>query len=483
LLLLFIALFAPSPNACAEEPSPAAATAQSPLTGLVELRYLRCRSGAPIPVVWKLEWNGQTIVEGNLDYEIEDGNQLLGHFRVSDVVLSPGKNVFNAMLPPLSVFKSSVPITLRARFLSGTGTLKLAEQSLRVPSRFVQWFNLGIVSGASGHPSREESRLFESISLERLLPPTDVRDRSTTVALDLQTSALPNDPLTLCNFDVVVLLPAALVELRDDQAAALRKWVTAGGSLCVVAGGGLTPRHAALINDLLAESAGHEAFVVDARGYLAPGEGVAGEIISARKGLGRVVMLRQALLQTLNPDTKEWLAAADFLMKVRREQVKRPTRPPAAKLPAANLSAGNSPATPPARRGRQSPGPAPQATSPGAGRSPKSSGLRPRSTVPTPQPRFQNPPPAVQFVPGGVPAISGGQWGSAALRMRYDPASLMRSELSPPPLATLDGLLQILMPRDVQVVPLGIIAAILAAYVVTIGPVDYFVLGFCGCGG
>jgi len=59
----------------------------------------------------------------------------------------------------------------------------------------------------------------------------------------------------------------------------------------------------------------------------------------------------------------------------------------------------------------------------------------------------------------------------------------MRSELSPPAFAAMDGLLQILMPRDVQVVPLGIIAAILAAYVVTIGPVDYFVLGFCGCGG
>jgi hypothetical protein len=34
------------------------------------------------------------------------------------------------------------------------------------------------------------------------------------------------------------------------------------------------------------------------------------------------------------------------------------------------------------------------------------------------------------------------------------------------------------MPRDVQVVPLGMIAAILTAYVVMIGPVDYFCLGF-----
>ena len=267
LLLLFIPLLAAVRSACAEEP------AASPLTGLVELRYLRCRSGAPIPIVWNFEWNEQAIAEGHLDYEIDDGGRLLGRFRLTDVVLSPGKNVFNAMLPALTVFRSSTPINIRARFISGTRTFELAEQSLRVPSQFVQWFNVGVASGATGAPSREESRLFERISLEQFLPPTDDRDRSTTVLLDIQTSALPTDPLTLCNFDVVVLLPAALVELRDDQAAALRKWVTAGGSLCVVAGGGLTPRHAALINELLAESAGHEAFIVDARGFLAPGEG------------------------------------------------------------------------------------------------------------------------------------------------------------------------------------------------------------------
>jgi hypothetical protein len=474
LLLIFMPFLALAlPNARAEEPSPAASSAQSPLTGMVELRYLRCRSGAPIPIVWNMEWNGQTIVEGNLDFEVEDGNQLLGHFRVSDIVLAPGKNVFNAMLPPLSVFKSSVPITIRARFVSRTGTLELAEQSLRVPSRFVQWFNVGVVSGATAHPSREESRLLESISLERHLPPTDVLDRSTTVALEFQTSALPNDPLTLCNFDVVVLLPAALAELRDDQAAALRKWVIAGGSLCVVPGGGLTPRHAALIDDLLAESAGHEAFVVDGRGYLAPGEGVAGEIISARKGLGRIVMLRQALLQTLKPDAKEWLAAADFLMKVRREEVKRPIELPNLNWPFNTRS----PATF-VRPGRPSAGPAPQANSSGGTRPRNPSGSPSKSTVASPQPRLQTPQSTLQVVPGGNPSNPNGQWSVVAARRLYDPTAQMRSELSPPAFATMDGLLQILMPRDVQVVPLGMIAAILAAYVVMIGPVDYFFLGF-----
>ncbi len=116
-----------------------------------------------------------------------------------------------------------------------------------------------------------------------------------------------------------MLLPAALSEIRDDQAEALRKWVTAGGSLCVIAGGGLAPRHSRLLSEFLSEATGQEAFVVDSHGYLAPGEEFTGEIVLARKGLGRVVVLRTALFKELKPDAKEWIAAAKFLMKARRE--------------------------------------------------------------------------------------------------------------------------------------------------------------------
>ncbi len=71
----------------------AAESVRSQLTGKIDLRFQRCRSGAPIPVVWEIEWNEQTVAQGALDFEIEDGNELLGTFHLSDVVLSPGKNV------------------------------------------------------------------------------------------------------------------------------------------------------------------------------------------------------------------------------------------------------------------------------------------------------------------------------------------------------------------------------------------------------
>ncbi len=82
-LLVFFCLSAVVPGVFAAEP------VRSQLTGKIDLRFQRCRSGAPIPVVWEIEWNEQTVAQGALDFEIEDGNELLGSFHLSDVVLSP----------------------------------------------------------------------------------------------------------------------------------------------------------------------------------------------------------------------------------------------------------------------------------------------------------------------------------------------------------------------------------------------------------
>jgi hypothetical protein len=456
-LLVFFCLAAVVPRVFAAEP------VRSQLTGKIDLRFQRCRSGAPIPVVWEIEWNEQAVAQGALDFEIEDGNELLGSFHLSDVVLSPGKNVFNSMLPAMSVFSRSAPVTLRVRFVSGKQSYEFEEQSLRVPNRFTQWFNVAVVSGVSGKPSQSDQKMLEAIRWERLLPVSDPSDRSTTVSLDLQTPALPVEPLTFCNFDAVVLLPAALSEIRDDQAEALRKWVTAGGSLCLIAGGGLTPRHSRLLSELLSEATGQEAFVVDSHGYLAPGEEFTGEIVSAHKGLGRVVVLRQALFEKLKPDAKEWISAAKFLMKARREP--------------SMLNIESAPAR--AQRGQ------------GSRRSSSGSSAN-RAAVkgarPNPSKASAGPPPkqaaaAPAFVPNTIKLIPVLPPGAAKRavpplwQMPYDLSSMVRPDLSPPPMASMSALFQLLMPRDVQMVPLSLIGAVLAAYIVVIGPVDYFVLG------
>jgi hypothetical protein len=476
ILLLLVVAFA-APNTCRAD-----AKTEGPLSGKVELRFQRCRNGAPIPVVWEILWDEKAIIEGSLDFDIfDDSNQLLGRFQMPDLVLSPGKNVFTGMFPAMTVYSRSAPVNVRARFTSGKRTFEIDEQSLRVPNKFAQWFNVGLVSGGSTKSSRDETRALDEIRWERLLPTTDATDRSTTTNIDLDTPSLPVEPLALCNFDVLVLLPTALVEIRDEQLACVKKWVLAGGSLCVVAGGGLSPRHATIVNDLTAESSAHEPFVVDHQGFLATGQAGEGEITSARLGLGRVVVLRQALFQKLKPDDKQWLDATAFLMKARHEIPKfafvapqngnafgsGPNWPPAATpQPAARGSTGSMQPTT-----QQKKAPSPKS-------SPASGGKSPQSTAAVPPPGGGFPPPGqVIQLPRSGRITNQGIAAAPSWRLQYDPSYDMRSQLSPTQLYSLSGLFQYLMPRDVQMVPLGLIAAVLAAYVCAIGPIDYLLLG------
>jgi hypothetical protein len=390
---------------------------RAPLLAKLALRYRRARSGAPLPVVWKFSWPERVVARGELEYEVYDEQTRLGEFRIPDFVLSPGKNEFNALLPAFFVNSSASLLTVRGRFVTSGRSLDFEEQTLRVPTLYVQWFSVGVVAGARAATPESEMQFLDKIRLETFLPPDDAQNQSATVAFDVKTADLPSDPLTLCNFDVLVVTAPALAELREDQAGALRKWVRAGGSLCVITGGSLEPRHAELLNDLTSESPRRAKFVVGPKGFLLPDEDFPGSILTVSKGLGRVAVLRQKLLETLSPDANPWTDTARFLLKGHKdEQVVQDTPPQF-------LRAKNGVA---ARRAQQT-------------------GMAPPVVAPA----------------------RVGVWGPNS---RYN-------NLNAVPLGHLGELFQLLMPLGVSSLPLGVIALILAAYVVTIGPIDYFLLG------
>jgi hypothetical protein len=401
----------------ANEESRAQAPLRAPLLGKLALRYRRARSGAPLPVVWKFDWPERTVARGALEYEVYDEQTRLGEFRIPDLVLAPGKNEFNALLPTFFVGSSATMLTIRGRFVTSGRSLEFDEQTLRVPTPYVQWFSVGVVAGAKSVTVETEMKFFDKIRLETFLPPDEAQNQSATVAFDLKTAELPSDALTLCNFDVLVLTPPALAELKEEQAAALRKWVRAGGSLCVVTGGGLETRHAELLNDLASESHKRVKFVVGPNGFLLPDDAPP-DILRAPKGLGRVAVLREKLLQTVVPDGTTWLEAANYLLKGHRNKVAVRQGEPQ------SLSANNRRAARGAR-----------ASSPGT----------------------------VAIRPGPIQVPGRSPWFGGSLHAA--------------PLGHLGELFQLLMPLGVSAIPLSVIVLILTAYVVTIGPVDYFLLG------
>ncbi len=260
-------------------------------------------------------------------------------------------------------------------------------------------------------------RFYDKIRLETFLPADAAVNQSATVSFDVKTTDLPSDPLTLCSFDVLVLTPTALSELRADQAGALRKWVRAGGSLCVVAGDSLEPRHADLLNDLTSELTARPKFGVGPKGMLLPEEDNPAKVLTVPRGLGRVAVLRPKLFATIDPDAPTWVNTARFLLKGLKDQH--------------------------------------------AGRDDVSAILAVEQRARAPHPGSAAAPPV-----GARQRLPGAWAGNSPF-----------ASLNAAPLGHLNQLFELLMPVGVSAIPLSVIALILTAYVVTIGPIDYFVLG------
>ncbi len=398
-----------------EAPSPAQGPPAAPLPAKLTLRYRRARSGAPLPVVWTFDWAEKTPATGALEYQVYDEDLCLARFRIPDFVLSPGKNEINALLPAFFVTSSATLLTINGRFVTGNRSLDFDEQTLRAPTTSVQWFSVGVAAGPRAAPPESQMKFFDKIRIETFLPAEQAANQSATVGYELKSSDIPNDPLTLCNFDVFVLTPPALAELRADQATALAKWVRAGGSLCVVTGGGLESRHADLLNELTNEDAQREKFAVGPKGFLLPGEDATGKILRVSKGLGRVAVLREHLLTTIDPSGVNWTTTAQFLLKGHKDN--DALRQTIQELfdPQSQITRGAS------RRAA----------------------------------RAQN---------------SARWWGPGWPQPRS-------SLLNAAPLGELGSLFELLLPTGVSVIPLRVIALILMAYVLTIGPIDYFLLG------
>ncbi len=170
--------------------------------------------GAPLPVVWTFEWAEKTPATGALEYEVYDEGACLAQFRVPDFVLSPGKNELNALLPAFFVSSRASLLTIHGRFVTGKRSLDFDEQTLRVPTSTVQWFSVGVAAGPNSPPPESQMPFFDQIRIEAFLPPDQAINQSATVSYELRSTEIPNDPLTMCNFDVFVLTPPALAELR-----------------------------------------------------------------------------------------------------------------------------------------------------------------------------------------------------------------------------------------------------------------------------
>ena len=283
-----------------------------------------CRTAGPLPVEWRCSWSGTGIREGQIVFDVLDGNRVTSHFVSGTVVLSNGEQRFRQLLPPMEVLDQYERADLRIRFITKDQTFQIGEQSVRIPRRQQSVFAIGICDAWDVSQVAPAATLEEHLELEQFDPQRKKEDRPfsarpiVTVSSRILPRNLPSDPLSYTGFDMLVIAGEGLGALREPQLQALRQWVEAGGSLAISPTKVLKPHQVAFLNGLAEGSQPNAApYSLDENGRLVETlpPGVSG-LRPLRTGLGRTLIIPADT--TPDFESNAWIDSVKFLWKFRK---------------------------------------------------------------------------------------------------------------------------------------------------------------------
>jgi hypothetical protein len=326
----------------------------------MELMSIRNRSSGPLPVHIKLEYNKPQILEGDLELAIYDSvdvissDDLMASLRYEGIVLAGADYEFNIVLPPLKTAVTQNWAVV-ASFVTDQGRIKLS--SLPDKPGIVEPFDLlttspmerGVLLCSCFKETRRHSGsanrqfLESALSLDNYNPlyaelesgqarsgtqqlsgVQQIEKMGRTVihfAGQWSSKDLPQDPLSYCAFDVVLLSDESLAALQKEQLDGLTAWVRAGGSVCIVPDVPMKPLQLEFLRKLFEQGAESSANLsLDAEGRLLVVSDETDPILMSHCGLGRAVLLPASNDFSASLTKEDLGAIVAFLWKVRKEQ-------------------------------------------------------------------------------------------------------------------------------------------------------------------
>jgi hypothetical protein len=445
----------------------ATAEDRQPVRLKLEGLSLRNRSGAPIAIQIKLEYNKPQILQGDLLLELHDTIRIVGNedlratVRFNDLVLAGTDYIFNAILPPLTTTGQG-NLAVRAWFETDSGRIPLSSSlqltdppgsfDLLVPDSMDRSVVLCSASGRADYRFQTEKRRYLDtiLSLDQFNPSGSQSDQSQLSgrmrvvgrsrriqfhAAAWSSRDLPEDPLSYCCFDIVLLADGALGRLSEPQMEGLEAWIAAGGSLCIYPDEPLRRNQLGFIQKLMQNNRQNVQFSQDDEGSLMLIGDAGGPNVTADYGLGRVALIDPSFDLSQGMSVRQIGQLNAWLWRVR---------------------AGSG-----VHQGRNWEGDRLLQI------------LKQRGIIVT---RAQNGE-LVMTGRGLYRALGPGVTETVTemqLRNRFNIQERFSSQV--------ESLVSVaesqLLPTDVQMVPTWIVGCILVGYVFAVGPLDYFVLGF-----
>lgn len=389
----------------------------SPLT--VEFRALTplIRTASPVPIEVNFKNNSSDVIRGRLEFQSAYTNSGLLQYVTQPLVLAPGKLRAQLLLP--AGFIEGGENVIRPRFLLEQGEIRFADFTLSLPTNAERSLVMGL-SAPAGRVSPAFQPLLTALRLDRFNPEPTASSRGiiTTIARVLPDQ-LPTSPLGLAGYDAMLLPGAGFTELDEDQLATLAAWTRAGGSLCVALGDEpITPAQARFLRRLSGD-ASLPLPIADASLGL-DREGPPVRLYHAELGMLMVVLTPPASTEAFVQ--APWPGAIARFWKASAAQLK-------------TLDAGG----------------------------------HWRTDLEVPSPETQNYNEMIRRNKAMQRQVAGAS--------TQPDAGTVYLPMGPKPVSQGQSLAQSLMPRDIRPVPWSVLALILGAFILLVGPIDYFALG------
>ncbi|MFK7821598.1 MAG: hypothetical protein AB8G99_22995 [Planctomycetaceae bacterium] len=302
------------------------------------------RSYAPILGKITLEPRVSNLLEGTLHLQFNDNDITVLQMQIPDLAVAGTPYESAILIPPLPS-SGSKGLNVDARFVMEDREIVLSSSasitndlSLLITQAFQRGLLVGMVVEGKDDPKAANQVFLSSVlkfgtyaqqpgiwvkkvsGEQQFIASQSGKFR--TAHATLQPTVVPNEPVSLCSFNILTIADEGLGRLNKKQLLAIIQWVKSGGSLCVVPDGALSPIHTNFLTDVLAEYSEPPPMTLNKLREL----NYDARVLKSPLGLGRVVILppnrRLSGEEAKNPLTEdECRDFAGFLWKVRRDQL------------------------------------------------------------------------------------------------------------------------------------------------------------------
>lgn len=280
----------------------------------------RVRPNAPVQLVLKVYWNGTSIVEGRFEARyFAGGYDMRSETLSQEMVLTPGEQTIRMTLPSSGSTMGAGQDEVALKFITSKEVFDLKRYPVSAATA-IRKSTICVIGPTDRQPTTEaELTITDTVRIGNVLADSLPRNAIPTAYSRWDNIDVPEQSLQFCCFDLVLLRPEGLVDLRQKQLTALQSWVRAGGSLAVLLPSQLEANQVTFLNELLSEAV-ESPFVLDTQGKLVKDTSSSKDgIWQSHAELGRVVVFDlQTVGKNLEGTWPDIRRAAGFLWKLRR---------------------------------------------------------------------------------------------------------------------------------------------------------------------